>query len=161
MPTIVKTFIDNSHLEFGRGGFDNWCVYYVDNNGNKRPPLDVDYFKQLKKLSDRYGVEQVYSDFVRIYDNTTKNIETKVLNLIDELADSYEEETLQVNKLFTTLYMAMIAEENYPNTKLGRKIKRLGVYEMLFSNREISYAANFMRGMAWRDIDELCRQRGF
>ena len=84
-----------------------------------------------------------------------------MLNLIDKLADSYKEEKLQVNKLFTTLYMAMIAEENYPNTKLGKKIKRLGVYEMLFSNREISDAANFMRGMAWRDINELCRQRGF
>lgn len=160
MSRIVKIFIDNSHLEFDKGGFDNWCVYYVDDKGCKRPPLDVDYFKQLKELSDKYGVERVYSDFVSIYDKTTKSIEVTVLNFINELADSYEK-SLTVNKLFTTLYMAMIAEENYPNTKLGRKIKRLGVFEMLFGNREISDAANFMRGMSWRYINDLCRQRGF
>lgn len=160
MSTIVKTFIDNSHLEFDRGGFDDWCVYYVDDSGNKHPPLDKDYFRLLKIMADRYGARQV-ADFVNIYNNTGKVVNATVLNLIDGLANSYGQDSLRVNKLFTTLYMAMIAEENYPNTRLGRRIKRLGVYELLFSNREITDAADFMRDMGWREIDKLCRQRGF
>lgn len=55
----------------------------------------------------------------------------------------------------------MISEENYPNTKLGKRIKRLGIYEMLYSQRTVYDAANFMRGMSWKEIERLCEERGF
>lgn len=55
----------------------------------------------------------------------------------------------------------MIAEENKKHTKLGRRIKRLGIYTLLIEKRDLNYAANFMKGMPWRKIDRLCRERGF
>ena len=57
--------------------------------------------------------------------------------------------------------MAMIAEEQKKFTRLGKRIKRLGIYKLLIENRSVSESANFMRGMGWRDIATLCEERGF
>jgi hypothetical protein len=38
--------------------------------------------------------------------------------------------------------------------------KRLSVHKVLMEGEDVAEAANFMRGM-WRDIDRLCRERGF
>ena len=114
------------------------------------------------ELAGKYGVNKVYEDFVLIYDNTSTMVEEDTLNLIDNLLSSYtKEDSLTVEKLFLTLYMTMISEENYPNTRLGRRIKRLGIYEMFFGKKEVDYAANFMRGMDWKEISNLCSSRGF
>ena len=156
---IVKKFSDGSFLEFNRGRIDAWCVYMTDPEGTRKPPLDKDYFNELKALADKYGAERVYRDFVNIYDATTKNIDDRVLTHITQMAATYEE-SLAVDKLFTTFYMAMTSEENYPNTKLGRKIKRLAAYEILFAGRDVSDAVTFMKKMGWKDIDALWRERG-
>ena len=63
--------------------------------------------------------------------------------------------------MLSVLYLAMIAEERKANTKLGKRIKRLGVHKLLFDGGNVSNSANFMRGMGWREIDALCRQYGF
>ena len=55
----------------------------------------------------------------------------------------------------------MIAEENKKNTKLGKRIKRLGIYELLYGEKNVEYATNFMKGMNWRDIEQLCKEKGF
>lgn len=159
---MVKEFLDGSYLEYGRGNFDNWCVYYVNSEGDRKPPLDVDYFQQLRELADNYGERKVYDDFVEIYNHTGRTIDNNVLNQITRCASTYDNiDILDVDKLFTTLYMTMVSEENYPGTRLGRRIKRLGIYELLFSERNVQDSANFMRGMSWRDIDFLCKERGF
>jgi hypothetical protein len=157
----VKDFPDGSFLEYDRGKIDSWCVYMIDPEGVRKPPLDRDYFNDLKALADKYGAQRVYDDFVEIYDLTTRNIEATVLNRITEMASTYGTDALDVDKLFTTFYMAMTSEENYPNTRLGRKIKRLAAYEILFGGRDVSNAVVFMKRMGWREIDALCRERGF
>jgi len=55
----------------------------------------------------------------------------------------------------------MIAEERKANTRLGKRIKRLGIHALLMESVSVANAANFMRGMGWREIDRLCRERGF
>ena len=57
--------------------------------------------------------------------------------------------------------MGMVAEEKKAGTRLGKRIKRLGVYKLLVENLSVEESANFMRGMNWRQIDALCRERGF
>lgn len=57
--------------------------------------------------------------------------------------------------------MAMVAENLKANTRLGKRIKRLGVHQLLFENRTVLDAANFMRGMGWREIAGMCEERGF
>ena len=160
MGRLVKEFPDGSFLEYDRGKIDSWCVYMTNPDGVRRPPLDRDYFNELKALADEYGAERVYRDFVDIYDSTTRDIDENVLEHITQMAKTYGD-PLEVDKLFTTFYMAMTSEENYPNTKLGRKIKRLAAYEILFGGRDVDNAVVFMKRMGWKEIDALCCERGF
>lgn len=160
MVRLVKKFPDGSFLEYDRGKIDSWCVYMTNPDGVRRPPLDRDYFNELKALADEYGAERVYRDFVDIYDSTTRDIDENVLKHITQMAATYGD-PLEVDKLFTTFYMAMTSEENYPNTKLGRKIKRLAAYEILFGGRDVDNAVVFMKRMGWKEIDALCCERGF
>lgn len=157
----IKDFSDGSYLEYDKGSFDEWCVYLVQPNGVRRPPRDVDYFSDLKDLSAKYGVQQVYQDYVSVYDITGKKVSTTVFTYISKLAGKYGVDSPKVDILFSILYMAMIAEENRRYTRLGKRIKRLGIYALLIENRSVNESANFMRNMNWREIDKLCTARGF
>lgn len=161
MGQVVKRFSDGSFLEYDQGSFDEWCVYLTKRNGDRKPPRDTDYFDQLKQLAAEYGTDQVYGDYVRIYGMTGKTVEDSVLTEISQIAKAYEGDTLEVDVVFTILYMAMIAEERKQNTKLGKRIKRLGIHKLLKENEGVSSAANFMRGMEWKEIAALCEERGF
>lgn len=96
-----------------------------------------------------------------LYEKTGREIDDGVLAFIDELARSYGDMNLRFSQIFTILYMGMVAEERKAGTRLGKRIKRLGVHKLLIEDQSVSDSANFMRGMRWRDIDLLCRQRGF
>lgn len=159
---IIKTFSDGSFLEYDRGKFDDWCVYYTDVNGTRKPPKDIDYFATLKDLARQYGENKVYLDYVSVYERTGREVTNSVLEYITSLAQTYDEnQRLQIDVLYSILYMAMVAEERKAYTKLGKRIKRIGIHMLLLENRSVAEAANFMRGMGWRDIDTLCRQRKF
>ena len=66
-----------------------------------------------------------------------------------------------MEKILSILYMAMIAEEKKEYTRLGKRIKRLGIHKLLLEDSSVKDAANFMRGMNWRQIAKLCEDRGF
>lgn len=158
----IKEFIDGSFLEYNRGSFDEWCVYYTNMEGKKKAPKDVDYFETLYNFSLKYGANRVYSDYVEIYDRTEKIVDKDVLVYITQIANEYEEQdVLEVDIMFSILYLAMISEENKEYSKLGKRIKRLGIYSLLKENRNIEESAVFMKGMKWREIDKLCIERGF
>lgn len=157
----IKSFVDGSFLEYDRGSFDDWCVYLTKSDGSRRPPRDTDYFYQLKQFAIKYGTDRIYGDYVRVYDLTGKTVEKTALATITTIASSYCDDALDVDVIFSILYMAMIAEERKKYTRLGKRIKRLGIYKLLIENRSVAESANFMRGMGWRDIDYLCRERGF
>jgi hypothetical protein len=161
MGQLIKEFENGTFLEYDRGGFDDWCVYFTDTNGTRKPPRDVDYFKQLTELAEKYSVEKVYTDYVQVYNLTGKEVEQPALAEISRISASYGRDALDVDVIFSILYMAMIAEERKKYTRLGKRIKRLGIYKLLIEKRSVYEAANFMRGMGWRDIDALCRERGF
>ncbi len=153
---IVKKFKDGSEIGFGKGRFDDFCVY-LDN----KPPLDVHYFTRLYELKEIYGGSNIYNDFVYIYELVTKKLESAVLENITHISQKYKDDITRVDKIFTILYMAMIAEENKANTKLGKKIKRLGVHQILIENLTPNISANYSKGMKWREIEKECKERGF
>lgn len=161
MGRLIKSFSDGAYLEYGRGSFDDWCVYMIEPNGSRRPPLDRDYFSDIKDLSHKYGIDALYSAYVYVYNNTGKEVDDSGLKAAEQASLDFGEDQLRLHKIFTILYMAMIAEENKRYTKLGKRIKRLGIYKLLYENASVDDAANFMRGMGWKDIDALCRERGF
>ena len=158
---IVKRFSDGSYLEFARGNFDEWCVYVTTPGNVRRPPLDRNYFSFLKRLAEQFGPQRVYNDFVRVYEKTEKHVDEKVFSLIAHIASGYPGWELRVEQVFSILYLTMIAEENKANTRLGCRIKRLGVYGLLLEGLSVEQAADFTRGMRWQDIAAMCSERGF
>ena len=161
MGQIIKTFSDGSFIEYDRGKFDEWCVYYTNSNGKRNPPKDTEYFEQLKNLAETYGADRIYNDFVEVYIWTKKSVEEDTLTKITELADTYGDDSLVIDVIFSILYVAMIAEENKAFTKLGKRIKRLGIHVLLLEDKSVFYAANYMKGKNWREISTDCQQRGF
>ena len=83
------------------------------------------------------------------------------LKEIETLSKSYGQYEFNAEGIFTILYAAMIAEENKENSILGKRIKRLGVHMLLIDKEPVDYAANFMRGMNWKELDKMCKKRGF
>lgn len=161
MGTKIKDFPDGAFLEYDHGQFDEWCVYMNQPNGTRRPPLDRDYFAQLQEYAAQYGVDRIYQDYVRVYNLVKKDVNKADLAEITNIAADYGEDALEVDKIFSILYMAMIAEEKKAYTKLGKRIKRLGVHKLLIEGNTVRQSADFMRGMDWKEIDALCRERGF
>lgn len=157
----IKTFADNSFIEYDQGKFDKWCVYYTSANGVRTAPKDTDYFRKLKELSQKYGAMRLYSDYVNLYNMTGKELEDYKLKFITDMASAYGKDSLAVDVIFSILYVAMISEEKVTYTKLGKRIKRLGVHLLLLEDAPVGYAANIMRGKKWYEIDADCRERGF
>lgn len=158
---LIKEFKDGSLLEYGRGAFDEWCIYMTEPSGKRKPPKDTDYFGKLKYYASKYGAMDIYNAFLSVYEITGRKFEPEALDKISLIAAEFGADALGIEKIFAILYTAMIAEENKANSKLGKRIKRLGIHKLLVENEFVMDAANFMRGMNWRDIDVLCRQRGF
>lgn len=154
MPVLINTFFDNSALEFDKGSFDAWCVYVKPPNLPRYAPKDVDYFSELARMGAKHGFTNVYDDFRMIFERTTKLIDQSVLSNIREMSKHYHPDELTMEKLFSILYAGMIAEENKANTKLGKKVKRLGVHQILIERMKPTDAATFSKGMTWQHI--LC-----
>ena len=154
----IKHFSNGCTLIYDNGNFDNWCVYLINKSGNRLALTDRFYFKMLKNISVKYSVSYIYTDFLCIYNLTKTNIESDVLKCIDILSSKYADMCDYVNMALTSLYATMVAEQNKKNTKLGKKIKLLGVYTLLCLNKDIDYSVNFMRGMSYKEILSLCEQ---
>jgi hypothetical protein len=161
MPTTIRRYSDGTSVEFDKGKFDNFCVFIRSEDGSRKAPLDVEYFDTLLQFSSKHGVEKVYADFILIYEITQARVTSESLSLIESIANSYESERISFARTLTVIHMGMVAEINKANTKLGKRIKRLGVHRLLNEGLTSAQAANFMRGLSWRDIDTMCTERGF
>jgi len=157
----IIEFIDGSILTFNSGTFDDWCVYLQELSSAKYAPRDTVYFESLAKLAIQYTGLKIYRDFVQIYDVTDQSIKPEVLSLIEDLSKYYGKDFLSFQKLLTIVYAGMVAEENKAHTKLGKKIKRLGMHQILLEAMPAPQAANFSKGKKWQEIDTECKQRGF
>jgi hypothetical protein len=158
---IIRTFRDGSVLEFGAGRFDHWCVYLTRPDRARYPPKDIDYFAQLRSLAVRHGAQMLYTDFLAIYHRTTRQVSPHVLEMIYHMAKAYGDDDLEVDILLSILYAGMIAEENKRRAKLRKRVKRLGVHQVLFENLAPEEAATFSKGKSWEVIDLECTVRNF
>lgn len=161
MARTIKIFKDGSILEYGRGSFDDWCVYLTRPSSPKYAPRDKQYFSDVKQYAAKYSLAKVYSDFVAIYDVTGNQIEQGILNLIEQISSYYQDNSLEIEIIFAILYAGMVAEENKQNKRLGKRIKRLGLHQVLFDSMSPAHSATFSRGKNWREIAAECQKRGF
>ena len=158
---IIRTFRDGSVLEFGAGRFDHWCVYLTRPDRPRYPPKDTDYFAHLRSLAVRHGALMLYADFLAIYHRTTKQVSPHVLEMIYHMAKAYGDDDLEVDILLSILYASMIAEENKRRARLRKRVKRLGVHQVLFEDLAPEEAATFSKDKSWEVIDLECTVRNF
>ena len=162
MAKLIKKLFDNKKVIFDSGKFDDWCVYVVESNGSKKAPYDETYFSELKDISQHYSGNKVYADFVKIYDLATKSIDDNVIKQINQIVDTYNvEHQKKIEQWFTVIYAGMIAEENKQYAILKKRIKRLGMYQVLVLNMPAREAAKFSYGKKWTELDAIMKPYGF
>ncbi|PKP11453.1 MAG: hypothetical protein CVU09_04085 [Bacteroidetes bacterium HGW-Bacteroidetes-4] len=162
MERLIKLLPNQQKVVFDKGNFDDWCVYVVEPNGERYAPKDAVYFSELQKIDLSYPENKVYNDFVSIYQKTTAVIDQQILTCIDNLYPSYL--PLHWEKIalwFTVIYAGMVAEENKKGAILKKRIKRLGMYQVLMQQLKPEEAAGFSKGKSWRELDSLMCQLGF
>ena len=145
---------------FDKGKFDDYCVYINSTVRayHRHAPTDDEYFKWLLRLSKQYGTAQVWDDFMQVYRLADKEIyRKKCINLVQKINMHYNEDTLL---LWIILYMTMVAECLKDNAILQKRIKALGVYNILFDGYDIKHVITYMRGKNWRELDKLMKERG-
>lgn len=156
----IKNFSDGSRAEFDFGKFDEWCVFVARPGQKRHAPRDLEYFAELKQLHGQFP--GIHEEFLEIFRGTTAQVDSAVSERITHWASMYPEGLrTAVDLLLTTLYAAMVAEENRANAPLGKRIKRLGVHQVLMEGMPIEEAVNFSRGKPWRELEKECQARGF
>ena len=153
-------------LFFGRGRFDDWCVFVFDSVRSKFFfPLDYDYLYWIKCLGERFGNERVYFDFVLLYDCVRRGVSNRECYVVTSMVDEgYVGVDTQV--WWVIFFMTMYAECMKENTRLGKRIKRLGVYNVLVDGDDVEYVTQYMKNdeglPGWFEyLDRLMRDRGF
>ena len=157
----MKVFSDGSRIEFASGAFDNWCVFLSRPNARRHAPFDRDYFATVQGLANRHGADYLWKIFVRLCERTSREPDVEVLNGLSEVALRFGSDSVDFDIAFTCIYMGMIAEENKASTKLGKRIKKLAMHQILREGISVEVAANYTKGMGWKQIDALCKERGF
>jgi hypothetical protein len=141
-------------LYFSTGRFDDWLVWLEWPEGAKAiAPTDEWYFGKMSRWDDKVGA---YERFVAVYDRTTAEIDPSVFEFIDEIAVSKQEAVV-----LAVLYAGMVAEENKEHAILKKRIKRLGVFQVLVLEMDPKRAANFSRGKKVAELAPLMQQYGF
>ncbi|NTV99741.1 MAG: hypothetical protein HGA19_00375 [Oscillochloris sp.] len=74
---------------------------------------------------------------------------------------AYGDDDLEVGILLSILYAGMIAEENKRQARLRKRVKRLGVHQVLFEGLAPEEAATFSKVKLWEVIDLECTVRHF
>ena len=134
-------------------------------------PEDVDYLQDMRDLGSKYGKDAAWSTFLDLYNCIPQereiSINREMIKTIERLEQKYPTEK---NLRFTLdcLLCAMVAENNRLrrygskyDTKLGKKVKALGVYQAIFEdNLSIRQVADYSKGMPWHRISEECSKRG-
>ena len=152
-------FLNNKDIciYFDKGNFDDYCVFINCPHHFRYAPTDKKYFQWILDLSNKYGVQQVWDDFNKIYNIVEYDINEKLAEkVINDIDIHYEEDTVM---WWIVFYMTMIAEQKKENAILKKRIKRLGVYNILFDNYNIEYVISYMRNKNWRELAQIMKER--
>lgn len=161
MSRKIRDFNDGIYIEYSNGSFDSWLVSICAPDGTKIPPKDEDYFNALISLAKIKTNKEVYDDFVLVYDLAEDDVKDADFKTIDLISSGYGAQSLYANKVFSILYATMIAENNRKNTRLKKRIKRLGVHMLLIENVSPHDAAIYSYHKHFPELSEDCEKRGF
>lgn len=146
----VVTFSDGSFLEFAKGRFDDWCIYLTRPGQKSYAPRDEIYFAELLQYGNKYGARMIYDDFLSIYDRTDLLLKEDVFQHIHSISQKFDDDSLEIEIIYAILYMGMVAENNKKFTVLKKRVKRLGVHQVLIDGISPQEAANFSKKDLWQ-----------
>lgn len=153
---------NGTEVYFDRGSFDNWCVYVQSSDKKKYAPKDTEYFHFLKEYATESGEPKfVYDSFCKVYELAAKQISPVAGEVLRQIAAGFGAKAAEAELYLSVMYAAMVAEENKEFTKLGKRIKRLGVYQLLNEGLSPEEAANWSRKKPWRFLAAECQKHGF
>ena len=161
MGKLIKLLSNGATVEFDKGKFDEWCVYVSPPNGLRFAPTDVQYFSRLQTLGAIHGANNIYQDFLAIYHLTHAALDVAVIEKIGLLSKKYGPDAVEMEQWLAVIYAGMVAEENKAHAILKKRIKRLGMHQVLVEGEAPHVAAHFSRGKKWRELDALMREKGF
>lgn len=147
-------------IYYYRGRIDNWCVYVLKskNKGLRWTPKDKEYFRWLQVQGKKYGNDKVYEDFLKLYDVIDKDTSfEEVVNITREINKGYPK---KFHYWWVILALTLIAEENKKFAPLGKKVKLLGVYNILKEGYSVAKTTQYMKGMKWYELEDLLIERG-
>lgn len=138
---------------------------YLDGVYDFEVPHDSWYFNILRELTYKYDKDVLWEYFITLYNSIPQmrdiHPERDMVGIINRICLHYSEKNIRT--VFDILTLAMIAENNkllpYPS-KLGKKLKALGVYQSIFSDMSMHEITHFSKGKTWRDIDSYMKKIG-
>jgi len=158
--SLIIAFNDKTYLCYTRGAFDSWRVTFLDSEGKQTSsPKDTAFFDYFISLT-QYGNtrERIFKEIKSLSRHISHNSPTELEYLRDEvlmvgeLLSIPKEEILKFEKATMSLLAAMLSEEKKAFTKLGKKLKLLGLHQVLIGGMEPKVAANWSRGKPWVEI---------
>lgn len=114
-------------------------------------PRDAVYFAQLLQYGNKHGARRIYDDFISIYDLSDQVLKDDVFKHIHDISQKFGEDSLEIEILYSILYMGMVAENNKKNTVIKKRVKRLGVHQVLVDGMPPQEAANFSKKYLWQN----------
>lgn len=157
----IKTISNTIIIEFNKGKFDDWCIYITSPKRGRFAPTDQEYFARLALIAEEFSCRSVYDDFVAIYERTTAVLDDTLLNDITLLSSKYCSRAVEIDVWLTVIYAGMVAEENKSYAVLKKRIKRLGMHQLLIDKENAEYAAAFSRGKTVAELEPIMVAKGF
>lgn len=160
LKSLITAFDDRTYLCYTRGAFDNWRVTFLDSEGKQETsPKDTAFFDYFLSLM-AYGNtgREIFNIIKRMSKKISKGMDIDFDHLKDEIYEYAEElsipeeEKLRFEKAMMSVLAAMLSEEQKAFTKLGKKLKLLGLHQVLIGKMDPKIAANWSRGKPWREI---------
>ena len=155
MPMIItrRGFV----IYYNTGNFDDFCVHVLRPKIKKVwKPKDSDYFKWLRKVGKRYGNEEVYKDFLKLYKPITRSTTMEdIEHIVRELSIKYNNS----QEWWVILALTIKAEEHKENAILGKQIKHLAVFNLLKENLRIREIVTYMKGKPWYELRDMMIER--
>jgi hypothetical protein len=159
--SIIYSSETGAKIYFARGKFDSWCVFLERPAAKAYAPLDTEYFTFFKQLAKAYSPTEVYESFQKIYALTSAVLNPTVAKVIRAESLKYGFAASDAEIWLAVIYGGMVAEENKANAILKKRIKHLGLHQVLFQKLTVNEAASWSRGRKWREIDAECKRFGF
>lgn len=160
LKSLITAFDDSTYLCFTRGAFDSWRVTFLDSEGKQLySPKDTAFFDYFLSLTEYGNTEQeIFNIIKKMSKKIVKDMDTEFDHLKEEIYNYAvelnipESEQLRFEKAMMSILAAMLSEEQKAFTRLGKKLKLLGLHQVLIGKMEPREAASWSRGKPWRDI---------